>query len=210
LVYSVAFKTWITDAGTTTSKINHSAEVIGVYGIGKRPNNYTIIASIQRATSENGSYINADNTTKTVALKQVVTISAYINSTYYWKSDSIAYANYPNASYRASAKNEGPWLLNKKGMKYPEYTDPRSKKVMTKPASTTWSANSSSSCALTSSDRAAYRTWYDKTYGSLNWNDYEIHHIRPCKWGGNKDYSNLIPLPYSFHRATVSPWWVNY
>ncbi|MFJ7666724.1 HNH endonuclease [Lysinibacillus sp. NPDC097195] len=210
LVYSVAFKTWITDAGTTTSKINHSAEVTGVYGIGKRPNNYTIIASIQRATSENGSYINADNTTKTVALKQVVTISAYINSTYYWKSDSIAYANYPNATYRASAKNEGPWLLNKKGMKYPEYTDPKSKKVMTKPATTTWSANSSSSCALTSSDRVAYRTWYDKTYGSLNWNDYEIHHIRPCKWGGNKDYSNLIPLPYSFHRATVSPWWVNY
>lgn len=54
LVYSVAFKTWITDAGTTTSKINHSAEVTGVYGVGTRPNNYTIIASIQRATSENG------------------------------------------------------------------------------------------------------------------------------------------------------------
>lgn len=210
LVYSVAFKTWITDAGTTTAKINHSAEVTGVYGVGTRPNNYTIIASIQRATSENGSYINADNSTKTVALKQVVTISAYINSTYYWKSDSMAYANYPNASYRADAKNEGPWLLNKKGIKYPEYTDPKSKKVMIKPASTTWSANSSSSCALSTSDRTAYRTWYDKTYGALNWSDYEIHHIRPCKWGGTKDYSNLIPLPYSFHRSTVSPWWVNY
>lgn len=81
---------------------------------------------------------------------------------------------------------------------------------MTKPVSTTWSANSSSSCALTNSDRRAYKTWYDATYGSLNWNDYEIHHIRPCEWGGNKDYSNLIPLPYSFHRGTVSPWWVNY
>lgn len=209
LWYTVAFKTWVTGANSTSSKINHSVEVTGVYGLGERPKNYTIIARIKRATSENGTYKDVVNETKTVALKKVVTISSSISDTYYWKSDSDAYANYSNASYHAEAKQEGPWLLNKKGVKYPDYTDPGSKKVMTKPP-TTWSAKSSGACALTTSERNAYRNWYDKNYKALDWSQYEIHHIRPCKWGGTKDYSNLIPLPTSFHRSVVSPWWVNY
>ncbi|WP_409978469.1 HNH endonuclease signature motif containing protein [Anoxybacteroides rupiense] len=41
-------------------------------------------------------------------------------------------------------------------------------------------------------------------------NFYEVHHIRPREYGGNNDYSNLIPLPSSFHRKVVNPWWTNY
>lgn len=211
LVYTVKFETFISDPNTNNARYHHSVVVNGVYGVGTRPNNYTIIANIKRATSRNGTYYSVANQTKTVALKEKVTITAAINTSYFWVSDSIAYANYPNISYAAEAKNEGPWLLNKKGVKYPEYTDPKSGKVMIEPASTAWTASSNSSCALTTTDRTAYRTWYDNNYGALNWtNNYEIHHIRPCKWGGNKDYSNLIPLPYSFHRSVVSPWWTAY
>ncbi|MCT6926282.1 HNH endonuclease [Metasolibacillus sp.] len=144
-------------------------------------------------------------------MNETVSLSTgIITTTNYWKIDSMAYANYPDISYRADAKVEGPWLLNKKGVLYPEYTDKKSNKVMIEPATTTWSASSSSSCPLSSSDRTAYRTWYEKNYGTLNWDNYEIHHIRPCKWGGTKDYSNLIPLDSSFHRGIVSPWWAAY
>lgn len=181
-----------------------------MYGLGERPKNYAIIARIKRATSQNGTYNDVVNQTKIVGLKEVVTISYPIAATYYWKSDSVAWANYSDASYPADAKQEGPWLLNKKGVKYPEYTDPVSKKVLTKPASTTWSSVSTTGCALTTTERTAYRNWYDSNYKALDWSQYEIHHIRPCKWGGTKDYSNLIPLPSSFHRSVVSPWWVNY
>lgn len=211
LWYTVAFKTWITGAETTSSKVNHSVEVTGVFGVGARPTNYTIQARIKRATSQNGSYSDAVNQTKTVGLKSVVTVSTPIASTYFWKSDSDAWANYPDGSFHAEAKQEGPWLLNKKGLKYPEYTDPVSGKVLAKPASTTWSKTSTAGCALTSSERTTYRDWYDNKYKPLDWvGNYEIHHVKPCLYGGNKDYSNLIVLPKSFHRSVVSPWWTNY
>ncbi|HHY74893.1 MAG TPA: HNH endonuclease [Bacillus bacterium] len=209
LWYTVAFETWV-DANTTYPKINHSAQVTGVYGVGTRPTNYTIIAKIQRATSKSGTYSNAASTTKTVPLKAVVSISAGITATNYWKTDSRAYANYSDGSYPADSIIEGPYLLNKKGVPYVIYKDPKSGKVMTEPSSTTWAKVSATGCALTTTERTNYKKWYDNNYGALNWADYEIHHIRPCAYGGTKDYSNLIPIPYSFHRSIVTPWWANY
>ena len=132
-------------------------------------------------------------------------------------------------------RDRGNFLLNKVGKLYPYYVDPNSGLSMHFPTRTDWPEfDNPNGCGLTNTERTSYRTWYDNKFGAIQWThkdpngativDYEIHHIRPCEYGGDNSYTdsnyispstgwpdnNLIPLPTGYHRGTVSPWWVNY
>lgn len=103
------------------------------------------------------------------------------------------------------------FLFNKKGVEYPKYTDPLSKKVMTVPP-TGWTKVSNPLPVLTQKERDTYRAWYEKTYNGgkvIDWTNLPIHHIKPRAYGGTHAYENLMPLDSSFH-STVTSWWVNY
>ncbi|MGG3509699.1 HNH endonuclease [Paenibacillus lautus] len=105
--------------------------------------------------------------------------------------------------------NTSTLLVNKKGVLYPPYTDPASGKVMTEPARADWARTTS--IPWTSSDREKFKTWYNQTYpNNYDWSKNEVHHIRPRNLGGTNVNSNLMPIPTTFHRGTVSPWFVNY
>ena len=103
------------------------------------------------------------------------------------------------------------FLFNKKGVEYPKYTDPLSKKVMTVPP-TGWTKVSNPVSALTTPERDKYKLWYEKNYNSnkvMDWSKVQVHHIKPRAYGGTHVYENLMPLDSSFH-STVTTWWVNY
>lgn len=97
-------------------------------------------------------------------------------------------------------------LLNKKAVVYPSHVDPYSGKVMTQPERTDWAKTTPISW-----NRTNYILWYDETYPShlWNWNQTQVHHIRPRGYGGTNDYSNLIPIQTNYHYI-VTAWWTNY
>ncbi|WP_163195775.1 HNH endonuclease signature motif containing protein [Clostridium thermarum] len=104
------------------------------------------------------------------------------------------------------------FLFNKKAVEYPTFTDCFGNVFMTVPSSAAWSKVSNPLPALTTAQRNAYITWYEQTYNNgnaLNWNDVQIHHIKPRAYGGTHDYSNLMPLKTSDH-TTITTWWANY
>ena len=105
------------------------------------------------------------------------------------------------------------FLFNKVGVEYPDVYDYYTSSIfMTVPSSATWSKVSNPLAPLTSTQLAAYRTWYQNTYHSgdpLNWTNVQVHHIRPRAYGGTHDYSNLMPLHTTTH-TPVTTWWANY
>ncbi|MDR1158178.1 MAG: HNH endonuclease [Oscillospiraceae bacterium] len=103
-------------------------------------------------------------------------------------------------------------LFNKKAVEYPDITDCFGNVFMTVPSSSSWAKVSAPLPALTTAQRNAYIAWYEQTYNngnSLNWNDVQIHHIKPRAYGGTHANSNLMPLKTSVH-TTVNTWWANY
>ncbi|MCM3341034.1 HNH endonuclease [Paenibacillus sp. MER TA 81-3] len=212
--YTLKITDFIGNPNTTEADFVHSAAVTSALGCCSFPKDYTINSSVYQST-DGTIYAEFAKKIETVKIREDVNIVTRINTTFYWKSDATAYANFKDASNLAASGTEGPFLLNKKGVKYPEYTDNNSKLVLTKPASTTWTKGNIG-CGLTPTERIKYRDYYDTSYGSITWVDnlgrvkYEIHHIRPCNYGGTNIYDNLIPLPYDFHRKVVTPWWSSY
>lgn len=97
-------------------------------------------------------------------------------------------------------------LLNKKAVVYPSHVDPYSGTVMIQPERTDWSKTTPISW-----DRTTYVTWYNQTYPNhlWNWNQTQVHHIRPRAYGGTNSYSNLVPIQTNYHYI-VSAWWTNY
>lgn len=108
-------------------------------------------------------------------------------------------------------------LLNRLGQRYPSWknVDVHGYLNATMPSSTEWPTYSSSYTAplretFNNSVRTAYRNYYDSNYGYVNWTQpIEIHHIRPLEYGGNNDFSNLIPL-WADHHLKFSFWFSYY
>lgn len=100
-------------------------------------------------------------------------------------------------------------FLIKKAVRYPEYTCPVSGIYCVPPYYSNFAAGTS----VAWNGRNAYIKWFNNTYNNgkdpWDWSDYQIHHIRPRKYGGTNEYSNLIPLTKSTHNI-FSTWWLSY
>lgn len=85
-------------------------------------------------------------------------------------------------------------LFNKRAVPYPEYTCPVSGIYCVPPYYSNFAAGTS----VAWNGRNAYIKWFNNTYNGgkdpWDWSGYQIHHIRPRKYGGTNEYSNLIPL----------------
>lgn len=102
-------------------------------------------------------------------------------------------------------------LFNKKAVRYPQYTCPVSNIYCVPPYYTDFAKTASVDWNHT--NRTTYITYFNNTYNGgkapWNWDEYDIHHIRPRNYGGKNEYSNLIPLPRQTH-YTFTGWWNNY
>ncbi|MCH1625960.1 DNRLRE domain-containing protein [Fredinandcohnia quinoae] len=205
--------TRVLNAGSKKYKptIEHVSTVTKTGG-NLRPKYFTTKIYLLAADSINGNYNTISSKTKyNVKEFQDVSISATISSTKYWIGRSTVTGHYKGGLSSSKTSNSDKYLLNKKGILYPYYYDKRMGKSMPKPAYTTYKTiPKEDRVTWTTSKRNKYLDWYKDQYGWIFASLYEVHHIRPRSRGGKNDYSNLIPLPTSFHRKQVTPWWSNY
>ncbi|WP_064199899.1 hypothetical protein [Brevibacillus brevis] len=187
-----------------------------------KPDKMLVGINFKKSISRNGSYSTHVGTVAEFSKSEIRSgakskIFSYpVEKTHYWKTtgdvkvyirDSIV------ASFGAAESKT--ILLNKNAVKYlTGYVDPLSKQELTEPYYTNWSKSSESGCRLSSKEVTDYRNWYDNNYGPIQWRtgdkqNYDIHHIRPCAYGGTKSYSNLITLPIEQHKV-ITKWWNAY
>lgn len=102
---------------------------------------------------------------------------------------------------------------NSKGQLYPSVIDPRTGKNIPTPSGNLSIVDKNDRVQWTANERAAYiKEWYDRGYSTPNggWGEYEIHHIIPREYGGNNDFSNLVPVLRDNHQQLFNRWWLNF
>lgn len=207
-----------------TSGISSRAVTVGYINVSLTSNNNGIIyaklwsvGTIQDPDlnlSLQSQYTGGPMTTKAIisvksigTISNPVVLSAEVSNTANWRvslSGTILDSPVSYTTYK--------FLYNKKAVRYPDYTDTASEKKMTVPSTNLSVAPTSQRVIWNSGKRESYINWYNTQFpnGITNWKKYEVHHITPRLYGGTNSYSNFIPLPISYHRATVTPWWANY
>lgn len=62
------------------------------------------------------------------------------------------------------------------------------------------------------SQRRIFRKEWDARFGTPEggWDLYDIHHIRPRKFGGTNVFDNLVPLRRGLEHSEFTRWWTNY
>jgi len=179
-----------------------------VWVSGNIPSHSLTVQLYRGTTSSNVSTLVGSVSTTNVGSASAPTKYTYSQTaTYYYKVKVSGTIDGQSFSYSTNAS-----LWNKKAVKYPSYTDAASGLSVSKPSSTIWSKVSSPVPALTTTQRNAYRSYYETTYlngEAKDWTNIEIHHIRPRAYGGTHSYSNLIPLPKAMHNKFTS-WWASY
>lgn len=96
-------------------------------------------------------------------------------------------------------------------MVYSNYTNTQMNQVVTEPTIANMSiVPKPSRVKWDKTSRKYYRLWVENTYGvpTGGWLNYQIHHIIPQEYGGNNNYSNLVPLEVSIHKQ-FNRWWEN-
>ncbi|WML26686.1 hypothetical protein [Neobacillus sp. OS1-33] len=201
--------TAVGNMNTTNAKFINFGTITSSGGILK-PKSFSISLTNKRKTTDDGSY--STHATKSIGNAKMGTsyyLESTIGGTYFWKGYSTFVGVFGDGSTDVDSTSSDRELLNKKGVPYPTFKDPKSGKVMSVPSSTTWTKNYYPE-SWTTAKRTKYLDWYEDNYGDINRSDYEVHHIRPRVYYGSNDYSNLIPLKKSYHQQIVSPWWAAY
>lgn len=90
-----------------------------------------------------------------------------------------------------------------------QYTDPNSGVKITEPQ-TNWAVNQQS---RPSNLNKTYQDTYNATYGTNivvgSAVQIEVHHVRPLKYGGSNNMSNLIHIDKAFH-SKITGWFAGY
>lgn len=101
-------------------------------------------------------------------------------------------------------------IFNKKGVKYPDFKEVYSNRKMAVPP-TNYAVNPQH---RPSNIREKYIAYFRKQYSLTNklpnnFDNYQVHHVRPLQYGGSNDFSNLMLLPTTFH-TSMTTWWKSY
>ncbi|MCR6111799.1 HNH endonuclease [Bacillus sp. A301a_S52] len=132
-----------------------------------------------------------------------------VDTTYFWTARTTMTVAWPTGSPQTRQGSYETVLLNSKAKPYPTVENLHNGQTMAEPSSTTWAVDP---VERADNLRATFIAWYIDTYGNprWDWSPLDIHHVRPLKYGGSNNMSNLFPVPRDFHQQVISPWWTNY
>lgn len=186
-------------SGTLTAKLWR------IGNIGKCNLTMTILYGTCRTIPVQNHHKHMSGITSIGPFVSPTTLTTSISTTKYFTVNVKGTCNDNDVDYRLDNI-----LFNKKAVRYPSYTCPKSKIYCVPP----YYSNFSKTTPIAWNQRNAYITYFNNTYNKgqdpWNWDDYQIHHIRPRNYGGDNDFqSNLIPLPIETHKIFTS-WWNNY
>lgn len=171
--------------------------------------NINLALGLTKANSKNGSYstaISKKNLGKVNYLKDYTVeysgtnhykLTAYISA-----NDSNTVVIKPSLTFYS--------CRNRTGKVWDFYhTDPNSKVKIEEPQ-TNWSINQQN---RPSNLNKTYQDTYNKTYGTNikvgSDVKIDVHHVRPLKYGGSNNMSNLVHIPTSFH-SKITGWFSGY
>ncbi|MEK5501418.1 HNH endonuclease signature motif containing protein [Bacillus sp. FSL M8-0168] len=166
----------------------------------------------------NGKFIKVLNHTKKFSVLEIKpgtssSKSFKVGASSYYKRDYAATVVWKDSPPIADASKSSPFLANKKPALYPHAKDSHTKQVMGAPADANMKVVPKDKREDRDPNlRKKFKKWYIKKYGEpkWNWDNYEVHHVIPLKYGGSNDMSNFFPLEKKFHQKTVTPWWSAY
>lgn len=189
--------------------------------IGSKPNTVEVDLSLYRGNTRGttGTYVNGC----TASFKGLLGVKVGAEATCI---RNISTTGFYFVNYTATAKNilgqvlgtdtggTSQNLLNKRAERYPYYVDVWSGKVATEPSRADWPVVPvNQRTTWTTNDRANFIREYSELFPNNGWNwsgsVTNIHHIKPLKYGGNNDFSNLIPISVVEHYKFTS-WFNNY
>jgi hypothetical protein len=101
--------------------------------------------------------------------------------------------------------------VNTKGEPYPQLIDPRTGEPIHYPGDRVKPVPPAKRVEWGTTEREAFRKQWEAKYGvpEGGWSQYEIHHIKPRKFGGGNEFENLVPLRHNDH-VEYSRWWTNF
>jgi hypothetical protein len=207
-VFTVVHSSFVGNPNTKKADFVQAVKVTKESG-NLRPKHYTVTFNNRIKTSKTGNWTNNKKTYSSVKKNREVTNISRVSSTRFRQATVNVKGHYKGGETKTVSKSNTTYLYNKKGVRYPSYKDPISKKVMTIPSSAVWPEVPKPD-RTKRQGRSKYTKWYDSTYKPLIWREYEVHHIKPLAYGGSNDKRNLIPLKRSYHRSVVTPWWNAY
>ncbi|SEF66853.1 HNH endonuclease [Paenibacillus sp. UNC499MF] len=213
--FSVKFYFVVGNPDTTSAEIVNTGTVTKCWGVGC-PKEYEVRLKMLVSTNQSGYYgVYSQQSEDAKVLEDVVDIEKIYN-THFWKYDNIIYAE-KDPNWPAGSESGGAFLLNRKGASYPlNYSDPQSGiKLYVPPTDLPINPIDRSS-----DYRSKFESHYVQSWGNpykFSWNQVEIHHMKPLKYGGSNDVYNLIPLMnYNNSSSSIlkhsqlTSWWASY
>ncbi|TVX93735.1 HNH endonuclease signature motif containing protein [Paenibacillus agilis] len=138
-------------------------------------------------------------------------------NTYYWKFRINSSTTWASGRVDLSDETTDAFLLNKKGVLYPKYSDPQSGIALIEPRADMVPNPRTPS----STYRTNFMKHYNTSFGNPTyfiWDDVQVHHMIPVRFNGSDAMSNLIPLwkpgvqPQNgiLSHSVLNSWWANY
>lgn len=162
-------------------------------------------------SKETGGSWKSRGSKKHIHIKEGKSVSVTVatNNTKWWRGKVTGYID----GDRIIGTNSKPHIRNRKASIYPTYSLPKTPLTLKKQSTKLKQVPAGERVTWNAAKRIKYIKWFKKKYSvgkSMDWSKYEIHHMKPIKYGGTNKYSNLIPLPKKIHQGSVSPWWLAY
>lgn len=214
--YTVSFYFVVGNPDTSNADLINTATVTGCFGL-ECPDEYLVQLEVDSSDYKYFGYSLHDSESETVEKLEDVELIIPLNETKYWQWDGAVIALEGDDLVIAAEDEGGPFLLNSYGKEYPlGYEDPQSGiNLYEPPANLNPDPNTRSS-----NYRSKFIQYYEENWGEpteFEWSEVEIHHMRPLKYGGNNDVSNLIPLmnsnnshPDIYKHSYLTRWWTYY
>lgn len=133
------------------------------------------------------------------------------------KSGSVKYGTTKSRIWRARVTgkigiatldyNTYSYIYNKKCIRYPSYTESYSGKKLYVPPTNLKVDQQKRDELFRKKYIANFKKEYPKA--SINWDNYQIHHMRPLKYGGSNALSNGFAVTKARH-SNLNSWWLSY
>lgn len=140
-------------------------------------------------------------TTDITRYPEDISITVPVSNSYYWKA-VVTGTKHGDQVVNCSSYSFFPY--NKKGERCPDPLFMVGGQSLPFPQSTAWEVVDNP-VTWTSQDEYEFRM----RYNNVDWSKYKIHHVRPLKYGGTNDASNVFAISNQEYDS-MQIWWENY